>query len=239
VIFLHGIAARSDNWQPVIEALDLKNYRCIALDVLGFGESPKPDWLEYDVDNHADAVIATIRKLKIKRPVTLVGHSMGTLIAARVARKEPKMVKHLILYQMPVYSDYPGSNGKESPRLRLYMSVYRKMLSSRKMTLRSAELISRFASRAVGFYLNDELWTPFEMSLRNTIMQQEIYQDLEALPMKTDVVYGRFDMFVMRGDTQKYLEKSNHVRFHEINELHRITPRAAKLLSQLIVTNKV
>jgi Predicted hydrolases or acyltransferases (alpha/beta hydrolase superfamily) len=53
VIFLHGIASTGEGWRSVAEQLDDTKYRSIVFDLLGFGDSPQPDWLQYSVDDHA------------------------------------------------------------------------------------------------------------------------------------------------------------------------------------------
>jgi hypothetical protein len=108
------------------------------------------------------------------------------------------------------------------------------MAENPKRTLRYAELLGKYASRAVGFELDDKNWKPFELSLRNTIMQQQIYQDLDGLDIPTEVVYGKFDMFVMKTGMQRRFKRSKHITFHEIGEFHRVSTRSAKLLCKLI-----
>src|SRR5437764_5763869 len=100
VVLLHGIGRSGAVWQHVVEQLDGKPYRLVAYDLLGFGKSPKPDWAEYNVDDHARAVIASLLQLKPGEPVIIVGHSMGSLVAVRVARLRQDLVQHMVIYEM-------------------------------------------------------------------------------------------------------------------------------------------
>src|SRR5687768_11255122 len=95
VVFLHGIASSSKVWEPLLQIRD-QSLRFITFDLLGFGASPKPQWPSYTVEQHARAVIASLKKARLKQPVVLVGHSMGCLIAAHIAYQNPGIVKRLI-----------------------------------------------------------------------------------------------------------------------------------------------
>lgn len=86
-VFLHGIGGSGENWRHVESLLRGYPVRAIALDLLGFGRSVKPtdDWVMYSAADHARAVIATLEKLGVKGPISIVGHSMGCFVAVEVA----------------------------------------------------------------------------------------------------------------------------------------------------------
>src|SRR5262249_36513986 len=127
VIFLHGLGSSSDVWTLVIERLNKREFNSIAIDLLGFGKSPKPDWCEYDVDSHAEAVAATIKKMNLNNSAIVVGHSMGCLVTVRLARKYPKIVRHAILYEMPLYDGLPDKKLYRA-RLNLYRRLYKRII---------------------------------------------------------------------------------------------------------------
>lgn len=232
-MFLHGIAARADAWTDVINELDAARFRGIAFDLLGFGDSPQPDWLDYSVDDHARAIARSIKHARLGSPVILVGHSMGAVIAARVALLFPKLVKHLILYQVPVYSDNPKV-GIRDIRNRAYLRFLDSLADNQKATLRKARLIERLARSAVQFTLSEDNWPAFEKSIRNTVMQEDVYEDVQALKIRTDIIYGTYDPIVLRHSMQRAFKGSPLVRFYRTIETHRISPKAGKLIIRLI-----
>jgi pimeloyl-ACP methyl ester carboxylesterase len=236
VILLHGIGRTSKVWQHVLPGLKVKNLKVVAFDLLGFGRSPKPKWIDYSVDNHADAVIASITRLNPKQPVIIVGHSMGCLVAVRVALRRPDLVKHLVLFEMPLYEGLPH---KRSYRLRtdLYYRIYRRIIKMKPtFTNETARMVERLGRKIAGQELTRETWQPFVKSLENTIMKQTTADDIKKLSIPMDVIYGRFDMLVIRGKPKQVFGVDNEkIATHTIRGGHVITPKASQFLVSRIL----
>lgn len=81
VIFLHGFLGEGSCWLPVME--HLPKHHCIALDLLGFGESSKPE-LRYNIWHQVEFLQQFITALGLER-FWLVGHSYGGWTAAAYA----------------------------------------------------------------------------------------------------------------------------------------------------------
>ena len=82
LVFLHGFLGNSSNWQFIIPELQ-SNYRCLAVDLLGFGHSSKPA-LRYTIWHQVDFLQQFIQALNLQQ-VHLVGHSYGGWTAAAYA----------------------------------------------------------------------------------------------------------------------------------------------------------
>ncbi len=94
VIFLHGYTDSWFSWSGVLEELPPK-YTGYALSQRGHGDSDRPA-AGYEVDDFADDVIAFMDHEGLNK-ATIVGHSMGSVIAQRVAIDHPNRVKNLVL----------------------------------------------------------------------------------------------------------------------------------------------
>ncbi len=236
VVLLHGIGRTGQVWQHVVRLLIPCGVRVVAFDLLGFGASPKPDWPAYDVDDHAAAVIASIRALRPPHPVILVGHSMGCLVAVRVARLRPDLVRHLILYEMPLYEGLPQKRLYQL-RIELYFSLYKRLMDYQPtFNPTTAKLSERLAKKIVGFEVTQESWGPFIRSLEHTIMQQTTAVDIKQLVMPMDVIYGNYDMFVIRGKPQQIMgSDSGLITAHTIRERHTISPKASSFIVKRIL----
>jgi pimeloyl-ACP methyl ester carboxylesterase len=95
LVFIHGLGDEADTWRYLLPLLSEKGYRCIALDLPGFGRSV---WKgKISVSRHADTVIQVMNDCGITNPAVLIGSSMGGGIAELVAIKRPGLVQSLIL----------------------------------------------------------------------------------------------------------------------------------------------
>jgi pimeloyl-ACP methyl ester carboxylesterase len=94
LVFLHYWGGSSRTWNPVITFLS-KEFRTIAIDQRGWGESEKPA-SGYSVKNLADDLEGVVRELGLSR-YYLVGHSMGGKVVQYLASRKPKGLEGLIL----------------------------------------------------------------------------------------------------------------------------------------------
>nr|WP_228057048.1 alpha/beta hydrolase [Tychonema sp. LEGE 07203] len=93
-MLLHGFFGEKTCWLPLIEILQ-SQFRCISLDMLGFGESSKPQ-IQYGVAVEVAFVRQVIEQLNIE-PCSIIGHSFGGWVASAYALKYPNSVSSLIL----------------------------------------------------------------------------------------------------------------------------------------------
>ncbi len=104
VILIHGLAASLHDWDSLVPALAVSGYQACALDLLGHGESRKPDRLEaYTIENVFQHMAAWMESLHLSAPSILVGHSLGGYLALEYALRSPAHVRALVLVN-PFYS---------------------------------------------------------------------------------------------------------------------------------------
>jgi pimeloyl-ACP methyl ester carboxylesterase len=94
ILFLHGLGSYLPAWRKNVSALS-KDYRCIALDLPGYGKSSKGPY-EGSMLFYADVVMEMADSLGLEG-VYLAGHSMGGQISLVTALHYPDRVKGLIL----------------------------------------------------------------------------------------------------------------------------------------------
>lgn len=93
VLFLHGNPTSSYLWRNIIPHVLNAGYRTIAPDLIGMGDSDKPD-ITYTFDDHADYLDSFIASLDLK-DITLVIHDWGSALGMRYARLNPANVRAL------------------------------------------------------------------------------------------------------------------------------------------------
>jgi pimeloyl-ACP methyl ester carboxylesterase len=95
VIMLHGWNSYRGMWDSTIDVLQA-DYYCVALDLLGFGDSDKTSHADFSIEAQSKRVIAFVDALGIDEFI-LIGHSMGGQIGIYIASKlAPERVVRLI-----------------------------------------------------------------------------------------------------------------------------------------------
>ena len=99
VLFLHGNPTSSYLWRNVMPHLT-PVARCLAVDLIGMGQSDKPD-LEYRFVDHARYVDRFIAALGLER-LTLVIHDWGSALGFHYARRHEANVKGIAFMEAVV-----------------------------------------------------------------------------------------------------------------------------------------
>lgn len=98
VVLVHGLAASLHDWDDLIPELSESGYASYALDLLGHGESEKPQSThEYTLENTFEHLSHWIDSLYLKQPMILVGHSLGGGLALMYTLRYPERVRALVL----------------------------------------------------------------------------------------------------------------------------------------------
>ena len=200
VVLLHGLLGSAAYWDGVTRLLPGR--RVIALDLLGFGASPRPADATYDTDDHVAAVAATLDTLGLTEPVTVVGHSMGALVALRLAADHPGRVARLVLVGMPVFESPEAARralGRTplrrvllyGPTSRLLCLVWCRTL--RPVSRRVAPLYVRRVPAAVARATVDHSWWSYSRSLAGVVESQDVAEDLGRVVCPVVVVRGDRD----------------------------------------------
>lgn len=94
LLFLHGLGICRADWRPQIEYFS-KQFRTIAPDFRGHGESAAPD-TDYSIPIHAADVIALMDSLEIDS-AHVVGLSMGGMVAFQIAADAPHRLRTMTI----------------------------------------------------------------------------------------------------------------------------------------------
>lgn len=233
IVFLHGLASSSANWDPLIPLLK-DNYRCISIDLVGFGDSPKPQWYEYTMEEHIRDIHKTIRGLHLKTTFTLVGHSLGSLLATRYARNHEDRVNRLVLLSPPVYAP-PDTILDRYARQRtsMYLKAYRFIRTHKRITADNIVRLSRIVPPMKFLVLNSATWVPFIRSLEQCIENQTIIQDIVKVRCPVNIFYGIFDEVVVPYNV-KQLGIVPGVTLHPLKVNHIIGKRYAESVAEVL-----
>jgi len=94
IVLIHGITGSSDTWDQLLPQL-ARDYRVLAPDLLGHGQSAKPKG-DYSLGAYASGIRDLMVALDIDR-ATFVGHSLGGGVAMQLAYQFPERLERLVL----------------------------------------------------------------------------------------------------------------------------------------------
>ena len=193
IVMLHGYLSSSHYFIHIRQRFD-KTHRVIALDLLGFGQSPKPK-LDYTYADHIQAIHYTIEQLGVRKPFVLLGHSMGALIALRYAVTHGGDLSKLLLFNPPLFTD-------TSQMIEVHKAAgrrYRVMLYSRGRHLYwlILKLLPRNKShRRTSLNFSDIIsmsTAAREGSYRHILGGATVFQDFRKVTVPTLLVNGQDD----------------------------------------------
>ena len=118
ILLIHGNPTWSYQWRNIIPLLSSAG-RCVALDLLGFGRSDKPD-IEYTFEQHAEIVNGFIEKLNLK-DIVMVLLDWGAAFGFWYAIEHTENVAGIAMFE-PVlltrtWDDYTGDRKKRFQKL--------------------------------------------------------------------------------------------------------------------------
>ncbi|KAG0458789.1 hypothetical protein HPP92_021917 [Vanilla planifolia] len=117
VLFIHGFISSSAFWTetvfPNFSERARSNYRFFAVDLLGFGRSPKPADSLYTLREHVDMIERSVLQRHKVRSFHIVAHSLGSILALALAVKYPNAVKSLTLLAPPYFPIPKGKQGTQ------------------------------------------------------------------------------------------------------------------------------
>lgn len=197
IVFVPGLGGTTRYWSHGVGPL-ARSHRVVLVDLLGFGASPKP-WARYSVERHVAELHAALNSLG---SITLVGHSLGALLAVAYAARYRDQVENLVLIGMP----YFGSEEAAYRYLRsgavkwgfLYTNVLIVMIAcilTRRVLGWLLPYIRRDIPREVAADLVKHTWRSSTSSLWEVVYRYDVAEDLRQLDGHTPIlmIHGQID----------------------------------------------
>ena len=101
ILLIHGFGASTDHWRFNIPSLSQK-FEVHAIDLLGFGKSPKPNDVDYSGSLWKDQVAAYVKEV-IQKPTVIVGNSLGGYAALAAGAELDELSAGVILLNAAGY----------------------------------------------------------------------------------------------------------------------------------------
>lgn len=235
IVLLHGLGNNYKSWSFVLDHIDYTKNRIIALDLLGFGDAPKPKDSRYTAADHAAAVTHTLHQLGIKKSV-LAGHSMGCIVAIEAVKQSPNMVRGLLLAGAPLYKAMPRDDwwGHVRRSGGMYFKIFSFLQRNPGATQAGGKLADDLLPFVKGMEITDKTWPAFHKSLEHTIMQFESYQDAMKLTIPILFIDGVFDAFIIHKNNRIVARRNAQAHIKTTLGPHELTPRQGKKVASLL-----
>ena len=102
IMFVHGTPSWSFDFRNVIKQIKT-DFRCIAIDHIGFGLSSKPEHYDYSTRNHSKTFERFVLEKELE-DITLVVHDFGGPIGLNFAIQYPDKVKQIVVLNSWLWS---------------------------------------------------------------------------------------------------------------------------------------
>ena len=173
------------------------NVRVVAVDLLGFGQSPDPGWVKYDAKTQARSIVATLLVHRIPLRSVLVGHSLGALVAVELARRFPLYSSSLVLISPPIYKPSKGrivATQKED----ILRGVYKILYKNPGGTERALRLARKYYVRRTGAKVSNSLNVDsFLGALESAVINQSTIDHIGTLKVPIKIISGSRDPVIV------------------------------------------
>jgi pimeloyl-ACP methyl ester carboxylesterase len=231
VLCVHGWACSVYSFRRLMPLLAASGLRVIAIDLPGHGLSDKPDDASlYTLDAQVECVLAAMDALGVQR-ATLVGHSMGGPICARMAVLAPERVTALALLA-------PAGFGTDRD-LRILRAVTPRIVAPVLPALFRRWLVALVLRGSYGSLYRptdrdiDEYWAPsqfdgYVLAIWDLLHCFEWSAGLDCgfgeIRAPTVIMDGRLDNLVMRRWVAQYAKVLRDATLQVIDECGHVIP---------------
>lgn len=197
ILFMHGWPGNHHLFEYQYDELIQKGYRCIGMDVRGFGKSDKPVY-GYDYDTSADDIRCVIEFLRLK-DLTLLGHSTAGAVAIRyMARHNGYGVCKLVLCAAAAPSliqrpDFPYGL-KEEDVIQIIYNTYQDrpaMLADFGKTFFYNPVSEPFSAWFLSLGLEAASWATAYVAC--AWLYETLFEDMKCVNVPTLIMHGIHD----------------------------------------------
>lgn len=215
-ILVHGGTMAMFVWEEQTRALTSAGFQVLRYDAYGRGFSDRPD-TDYTLDLLVGQLTEIVERFSNGRPVHLAGVSMGGLVSAAYAARQPERVAGLTLIS-PVVRGIPAARGPvawlaRTPGLGEFaMRVY----GVDRLEARAREMLERIPGDGASMsrrFREQMRYRGYERAMLSTIRgdllrdQRAVYEKLGRTNVPVQVLWGEADSEI-RPDDMAFLRKA-------------------------------
>lgn len=232
VVLLHGMGYSGVAWDELVERLP-DDVRAISVDLLGFGASPNPRWLKYDIRVQARAVARTLLHAGVRSRIVVIGHSMGSLTAIELAKRYPVVIDSLILCAPPLYTQTQQKTFWPSQE-KLLKDFYKLAIKNPARLAAATPLAVRLKIVGAAFNVTKDNVAIYLSALQASILQQTSMTDLAKLRKRVHMITGSLDPLVVKKNVKTVAQAREEFTHASVLAGHELTtPYVNEILKRL------
>ncbi|HYH35960.1 MAG TPA: alpha/beta hydrolase [Candidatus Saccharimonadales bacterium] len=195
VLLLHGWGDSARGLSKLQKDLEAGGHQVLALDLPGFGGTQAPE-SAWDLDDYSRFIAAVLKKLGLKQPYAVIGHSNGGALAIRAISMELLRPQKLVL--LAAAGVRTNSTGK-----RLFLKIIAK--TGNAATIWMPERYRKGLRKSLyGAAGSDMLVMPrLEDTFKKTV-RQDVQADAVAIDASTLLIYAAEDDAIPVADGKQY-----------------------------------
>ena len=242
VVFVNGLSTPAFVWDRSVNVLANEGFRVLSFDHYGRGYSDRPD-LDYDIDLYDRELTDLLEALSVKKPINLVGYSLGGAVVMNFADRHPDLAKKIALiapagFQADPSGVYslifvPGVGnllmemiGKDVMTGEIRSAIKKGFVSQKMMDLFN----DQFQYRG---YLPALLTTTINYSMENT---RAAYERVGKKNIPTMLIWGTEDQSVPYDCAKKALNAIPHGKLHTLQNIdHSIAYSKPGFINPLLI----
>ncbi len=232
LLFLHGIGDTGEMWQSLLQGLP-KDVSYLVVDLLGFGDSPRPAWHNYSATDQARCLFRTYRKANVNGPLIIVGHSLGGLVAIEFAKRYSSLTKELILCSPPIY-DQPSAPKERRKQEDFLRSIYQRASKDPAFIIKAYSIAQKIRITHPSIVVEDDNIEMFIKALYASIINQDTINDIKNIKQQVTIINGLLDPLVVRRNLVNLQKTNSHIQLIDIPTSHAVNARYQKTILRTI-----
>ncbi|WP_310620486.1 haloalkane dehalogenase [Flexibacterium corallicola] len=181
VVFLHGNPTSSYLWRNIIPYVT-DNYRAIAPDMIGMGDSGKPN-IDYDYEDQRAHLFGLLDSLDLQDAV-LVIHDWGSTLGMEYARTRPERVSGIVFMESMLPPFFPVASMDDFGPHKEFMQAVRSKEMAEELVLNQNVFIEQaLAKQAVFTPLSEEVLNEYRRPFPTPESRKPILQWPREIPV--------------------------------------------------------
>ena len=207
VLFVHGNPTSSYLWRNVLPYLQEQG-RLIAIDLIGFGKSDKPE-IDYTYKDQIKYLEGFIKKLKLKN-ITLILHDWGSVLGLDYAKRNESNVKGVVLMEALIPPFVPIENYEALGPMGDTFKMWRETEAGKQMIIDQNIFIENLLPRSIIRKLTDEETETYRQPFKEKRSRKVILELVKEFPIGGEPEYTKN----LIEQTGMWLEKTNTPKLH-------------------------